>query len=217
MITSPSRKPTRKRIRRSTARNANGAQPLPAGTYDVTCLSFSISRWSSGRARHGLPWPGWVKRVGFQQMEHQQAGLALVELVDQAGEPPLADLLGGDRRAIHEGQLTAIARDQPFGLEPVEQASPRSHTTIGVRRRAGFPKPLGPWPGRGPTGPSTHQVPNREWLGGVWPSAVVSKISNQKTESGRPQPRDVHTLIDHHRGTPRIGALSTRDAEVGTH
>ena len=54
-------------------------------------------------------------------MKHQEAGLTLVKLVDQTGEPSLANFLRGNHRLVDERQLAAIAGHQAFGFEPVQE------------------------------------------------------------------------------------------------
>src|SRR5262245_20874824 len=76
--------------------------------------------------------------MGFQKVEHEQPGLALIELVDEVREPALADLLGGDRGPVDERQVTAVAGDQSLGLEPIEQSCDRGVRPLTPRTPQGF-------------------------------------------------------------------------------
>src|SRR5262249_22653307 len=62
-----------------------------------------------------------VERMRFQQVEHEQPGLTLVELVDQVVDPLLPDFLGRDRWPINECELAAVARYHALGFEAVEE------------------------------------------------------------------------------------------------
>lgn len=61
------------------------------------------------------------QRVRFEEMQHQQAGIALVEFIDEMFHPSLLDVLRGDGGLVNEGQLAAIAGDHPLGFQPIEQ------------------------------------------------------------------------------------------------
>ena len=82
-------------------------------------LAFSPIIWSRTE-RTSFAWPG-SSGWDLRRCSTSKSRLALVELVDQAGKPPLADFLRGDHRLVHERQLAAVAGDQPFGFEPVEE------------------------------------------------------------------------------------------------
>ena len=74
-----------------------------------------------------------VERVGLEEVEHQQAGLPLIELVNEALDPLLLDVPDGDDRPIGEGLIGPVALDDLLGLQPVEQGGDR-----GVRPRFGI-------------------------------------------------------------------------------
>ena len=97
----------------SAARLVHRVFPSDAGRGAATCgrchLSFSFFFFSpdiwSSTERTSLAWLG-VERVRFEQVQHQQAGLSLVELVNQAGEPaaggpPAWRSPGGRQRRAH--------------------------------------------------------------------------------------------------------------------
>ena len=60
--------------------------------------------------------------VRFEQVKHQEAGVALVEFIDQVFDSALLDVLSGDRRFVDEGEFATVAGDHPFGFEAVQKS-----------------------------------------------------------------------------------------------
>ena len=70
----------------------------------------------------GLP---GIERVRLEQVEHQQAGLPLIKLVDQALDTLLLDIADRNGGSIGEGLVGPVALDYLLGFEAVEQRGDR--------------------------------------------------------------------------------------------